>query len=314
MTRFRILVVAAALVPFVGCTWIREHLDPTRPPGPITKGTGGELPKVMPDQLVTYVNDRATRMQSLYYSDVKLTASDHNVPLPATLRGSMAANQPRNFRMTAKALAANVDLGSNSDQFWVYFDGAGARPMFVFASHSDFEAGKAKIPGGIPFEPDWVMQALGMITLPPNNQYTAPAPDQRNRTYTLSWPATTPAGVSVVKEIVFDGDPAIGSKPQVKRHLVKDTKGKLICSAEIKQAKTVQLPTADPRTGLPLSVQYPTRVVLKWEEQKFEMELDLTGAKVNEPFPEEQARRLCTRPNIAGATPIDLARYDFSGK
>jgi hypothetical protein len=233
------------------------------------------------------------------------------MPLPATLRGSMAAGQPRNFRMSASALAAKVDLGSNADQFWVYFDGAGAgnKPVFVFASHSDFEAGKAKLPG-IPFEPDWVMQALGMTTLPPNNQYSAPPPDKTNRTYTLSWPATTPSGMAVVKEIIFDGDPVISekpgapnTKPQVKKHIVRDMKGKVICSAEIRQVKTVSLP------GTQQVVQYPTRMVLKWEEQKFEMDLELSGGKVNEQFAEPQ--RLFTRPNITGATPIDLARYEF---
>jgi hypothetical protein len=309
MTRFRLLVVAAVLAPLTGCKWIDEHLKPT----PLPPRATGDLPKVQPDQLVGYVNQQASRMQSLSAS-VRITASNDGVRLPATLTGSLAANQPRNFRMRADALAAKVDLGSNSDQFWVYFDGAGARPMFVFASHSDFEAGKAKIPGGIPFEPDWVMQALGMITLPPGNQYTALPPDQKNRTYTLSWPATTPAGVSVVKEIVFDGDPALGNKPQVKKHVVRDMKGKVICSAEVKQAKTVQLTVADPKTNLPLAIQHPTRIVLKWEEQKFEMDLDLSSAKVNDPFPEEQARRLFARPNIAGATPIDLADYRFQQK
>lgn len=304
MTRIRLMIVAAVLAPLAGCKWLDDHLRPTQK----TAGAG-PLEKVEPDRLLAFVNMRASRMQSLYYSDVRASASDHGVPLPATLRGSLAANQPRNFRMTANALAAKVDLGSNSDQFWVYFDGAGAKPLFVFASHSDFEAGKAKIPGGIPFEPDWVMQALGLVPLPPGNQYTALPPDQTARTYTLSWPATTPNGMAVVKQIVFDGDPALGTKPQVKKHLVRDTKGKLICSAEVKQAKTVDL-NNDPKQA----VQYPTRVLLKWEEQKFELDLTLEGAKVNDSVDEDTARRRFTRPNYAGTQPIDLAQYNFLPK
>ena len=182
--------------------------------------------------------------------------------------------------------------------------------MFVFASHSDFEAGKAKIPGGIPFEPDWVMQALGMSVLPPNNQYAVKT-DDRQRTYTLSWPTTLPNGTSVVKEMVFDGDAATGTRPQVKKHLVRDTRGKLICSAEIKRAATVQLPQTDPRTNLPLAVQHPTLMVLRWEEQKFEMELELKTGKVNDVLTDEQTRRLFTRPTIPGANPINLAGGEF---
>jgi hypothetical protein len=303
MTRFRLLVLVAALAPVVGCTSIKEWIERDRHPA---KGTG-ELPPVEAERLVAFVNMRASRMQSLS-ANVRITASDHNVPLPATLTGSLAAQQPRNFRTRAKALAAEVDLGSNAEQFWVYFD-APPRPMYVYASHADFQEGKAKLPGGIPFEPDWVMQALGMMPLSPNNQYSAPPPDQKTRTYVLRWPATTPTGVSVVKEIVFDGDPATGSRPQVKRHVVRDTKGKVICYAEIKGAKTVDLHN-DPQQA----VQYPTRVALKWEEQKFEMDLELSGVKVNDMSAADAGGAMFRRPNITSVQPIDLARYDFTQK
>lgn len=304
MNRIRTLLAVVALAPLGGCEWIRTHVGNggDRPPK-----DGGPLPKVQPDQLVTYLNERSARLQTINFGDVRAVASDHTVPLPA-LRGSLAASQPRNFRMTGSggAVGAKVDLGSNNDQFWVYVDAPTMKPQFVFASHSDFEAGRAKIPGGIPFEPDWVMQALGMSTLPANNQYSAKTDDSK-RTYTLSWPTTLPNGTAVVKEIVFDGDAATGTKPQVKRHLIRDTRGKLICSAEIKRAATVQLGQTDPRTNLPVTIQHPTLLVLRWEEQKFEMELELKTGEVNKALTDEQTRRLFTRPTIPGANPINLA-------
>ena len=48
-------------------------------------------------------------------------------------------------------------------------------------------------------------------------------------------------------------------------------------------------------------------MVLRWEEQKFEMELELKTGKVNDPPTDEAARRLFNRPNIPGANPINLA-------
>ena len=177
MNRLLLIAAAACLLPLAGCRWIDEHIKPPNP----YKGSG-PLPPVQPNQLVTYLNERAARLQSLNYGDVRVVASDHNIPLPA-LRGSLAASQPRNFRMTGQggAIGAKVDLGSNPEQFWVYFDAPTVKPTFVFASHSDFEAGKARLPGGIPFEPDWVMQALGMTTLPPTNQYSVKT-DEKTRT------------------------------------------------------------------------------------------------------------------------------------
>jgi hypothetical protein len=288
----RLLLVALVLAPLTGCEWMKRITNNDDKPKP-----GGPLSPVQPEQLVGYINERAARLQSLNFGDVRLVAKSDGLPLPA-LRGSMAAGQPRNFRMTATGgVGGKVDLGSNPEQFWVYVDAPTTKPMFVYASHTDFETGRAKIPGGIPFEPDWVMQALGMATLPPTNQYTA-KPDDKTRTYVLSWPATTPSGSSIVKEIVFEGDAAAAGRPQVKRHAVRDTRGKLICSAEVKRAET---------TAAPLPIQYPTLVVLKWEEQKFEMDLELKTGRVNEPFTAEESGRLFKRPTIPGAPAIDLA-------
>ncbi|MCI0700579.1 MAG: hypothetical protein L0241_05820 [Planctomycetia bacterium] len=302
-----LFLVAVILCPAVGCEWMKNIGEKK-----ITQKDGGPLAKVAPDQLVTYLNDRAARLQSLSYGEARVVARDNSRAIPLSLpalRGYVDASQPRNFRMTATGtVGGKVDLGSNQDQFWVYVDAPSSNPLFVFASHSDFESGKAKIPGGIPFEPDWVMQALGMATFPPNNQYTARA-DDKTRTYHLTWPSTTPNGVAIVKEVVFDGDAATGNRPQVKKHIVRNAKGKVICSAEIKTAQTVQTGERDAKNQ-PLAVQYPTQLVLRWEEQKFEMDLELKSAQPNKGFTEEASRRLFSRPTIPGTTPIDLAKYE----
>src|SRR5207237_6664367 len=117
---------------------------------------------------------------------------------------------------------------SNPEQFWIYVnDPTAKQPLYVFCSHTDFETGRAKVPGGIPFEPDWVMQALGMTTFPPTHQYKV-EPNDRDRTYTLSWSATTPNGLQVRKEIVFDGDTATESRSQVKRHVIRDMRNRVV--------------------------------------------------------------------------------------
>jgi hypothetical protein len=304
MNRIRLLLAALLFASLTGCESIKEWMHRDRGPK-----SAEPLPPVQPEQLLAYINDRAERLQSIEYEQANITISAPNMLLSPTLRGWLVAGQPRNFNMVAEGtMAGKVILGSNNEQFWVYVSVPREEPTYVYASHSDFAAGNAKLPGGIPFEPDWVLQALGMLPLPANNRYTARV-DQKSRTYTLSWPATLPNGTPVVKEIIFEGDPATGTRSQVKKHQILDAKNKVLCFAEIKQARTVQLPQTDPRTGLPLAVQYPTRVVLRWEEQKFEMDLALGSAKINKPFSEEEARRFFTRPNIPNATPINLAQY-----
>jgi len=308
MRAIRLLVVAVVLAPAVGCSWL-ESWKADRNTGP---RPGGKLPDVTPDKLVGFINDRAARLQSLSYDNVRIRVFDKGIPMPAALEGNLACSQPRNFRMDGRTRmpGGEFDLGSNDREFWVYMKVPSQKPDFVYASHTDFESGRAKLPGGIPFESDWVMQALGMTTLPPAAAYNVTIND-RDRTYTLSWPATTPSGLQVKKEIIFDGDSATGNRPQVKKHVMRNTKtNAVLCSAEIKAAHTHQI-GSDPKTGYPLAVQYPTSVILKWEEQKFEMDLTLEKAQVNRAISPEEAGRLFTKPIIPNVPAVDLARYEY---
>jgi hypothetical protein len=310
MRALRVMLTAAALAPAVGCTWIKNWGDKGPPP----HRDGEKLPDVAPNRLVKYLNDRAAQFHSVNYGDVRLSCSQGVMPLPQ-LEGNLVCVQPRNFRMKAQTRmpGGTIDLGSNDQQFWMYLQVPAEKPLYVYASHSDFESGKARLPGNLPFEPDWVMQALGMTTLPPGDPTTG-APyrvevNPRDWTYTLSWPATTPSGTQIIKEIVFNGDSASPPRPQVKRYAVRDAaKKKLICWAEIKAAQTLPVGT-DPETGYPLAIQYPTRVVLRWEEQKFEMDMTLEQAQVNKPPSADQARAWFTRPVIQNVNPIDLVNY-----
>jgi hypothetical protein len=276
--------------------------------GKAQRGTGA-IPPVTPEQLVGYLNDRSRKLQSIEYGNLRMICYEKGIRLPAVLDGSLASVQPKNFRMVAAARMANakVDLGSNDEQFWVFVQVPTEKPMYVYASHNDFQAGKAQLPGGIPFEPDWVMQALGMTDLKPAAYQVKTS--EKDRTYTLHWPATTPSGAQVTKEIVFDVDTATGTRSQVKQHVVKDARGKVICTADIKTSKTLQPGPGD--VGGPLA-QYPTHIVLKWIEQKFEMDLTLDGATVNQPLAPELAQRLFRRPNVSNVQAIDLAQYTFN--
>ncbi len=299
----RLLLCAAAVAPLAGtgCSWLNKGRPDPRPKA------GGALPPVEADRLVAYLNERAGRLQSITYNQVSMRVNDGHIITPELSGGGLACAQPRNFRMTGTgSLAGEVDIGSNSEQFWVYAKATGS-PMYVFCNYADFDTGRAKLPGGLPFEPDWVMQVLGMVPLQEGKDY-AVTPSDKDRTYTLGWSAKTPQGQSVRKEIVFDADPATGTRPQVKRHVVRDgATNKVIAVADIKRAQTAAAGT-DPRTNGPGAIQYPTQVTLRWEEQKFEMDLRLDQAEINRP---PAGPNLFRMPQNKGARPIDLAQYEF---
>ncbi|MBN9523242.1 hypothetical protein J0H58_32800 [bacterium] len=315
----RLLVAAAVLCPAVGCNWMREWREQM----PIGRRLPtGKLEPEPAEKFVKFINGRAEQLQSVEYGDVRMRVSGKGLPVPVNLDGNLAAAQPRSFRMTAQGrMAGSIDLGSNPEQFWVY-TGGGGDTMYVYAAHSDFETGKAQLPGNLPFEPDWVMQALGMNRIPAAANYEVPAGDRsaakydvriddREQAYVLGWTARAPNGVVVRKEIVFDGAPATGKKSQVKRHVLRDAKNQPIATADIRAAEVLSYGQND--RGESLVIQYPTHLTLKWENPRFEMDLYLTKATVNGGLATDPARRaaLFTRPTFPNTQAIDLARFDL---
>jgi hypothetical protein len=80
----------------------------------------------------------------------------------------------------------------------------------------------------------------------------------------------------------------------------------------VKSAKTFPTGGTDPK-GRPYVVQVPTHVVLRYEEQKFEMTLKLDMPRVNQPMSQEDTRRLFSRPNVPGVPAVNLAEARFDG-
>jgi hypothetical protein len=306
----------------MGCQQFLDNIRSRQPNTNNNNNKAGVIPEVTSRQLVGYLNAQAERLQTINYDEAVVTAKEgddfrdrlKSMTYP-TLHGRLAASQPQKFRMVVEggAVTAKVDMGSNPQVFWVAAKIPTQQPIFYFASHTDFESGKAKLPGGIPFEPEWVMQALGMTTFSPTVEYKVRI-DEKSRTYVLSWPATTPGGMQIRKEVVFLADDADGSRnePQVRKHLISDIKGRVICSAEVKAARTIPVGGTDPVTKRPYVVQYPTHVVLRYEDQKFEMTLKLDKATVNQTMGTEETHRLFDLPTNTGANPVNLAEARFA--
>ena len=320
MRTLHLIVLFAAIAMAAGCESLRSWLtDANRPRGAVES--------VSAEKLVKYLNNHAAALQSIEYESVQVRVYAKGWPSPI-VEGSLACAQPRYFRMNVGKMSATVDVGSNQEQFWAYTKIPTQEPDFVYASHIDYETGRAKLPGNLPFDTDWVMQAFGMATFPmpgpegapvrttaqrPTSVAASPPPtdrisvtiNQKDRTYTLVWPTTAPGGTRVLKEVVFDADPVTGTRPQVRKHVVRDaTTMKVIATAEIKAVQSVSV--TNPITKAATAIQYPTRAVLKWEELNFETDMWLDRAHINQPLVTD-SRKLFTRPVIRGAQPFNLA-------
>jgi hypothetical protein len=278
-----------------GCKWLNSKPNPAPP-----TAVGG-APKA--DNLVSYLNRQADLLATIQSEDVDLTVTAQGKRLPG-LRCFMVCEKPRSFRLTGAAVGTDyVDIGSNNDQFWFWVKDGEAPPLY-YCSYVDYEKG-VKLP--LPFQPEWVVQALGMAKYDPNKPYKIEA---KGNTYELI-EETTIQGMPVKKITIFNArnsnDPA---QPQVLGHVVQDAAtGKIICQATIRRVRAANFQTQQGQG----TVFYPSDVQLEWPSEQLIMTMKIGRTTVNQKISNEEVARYFSRPNWDGLKKIDLAHLPPSG-
>lgn len=305
MRPLRALLLIGAVALSSGCEWLNRIKGGGRPPLPTTKLE----PKPATD-FVTYLNRQAGYVQTVRYDSVSLKADlpDVRIPIPRMGSGILVCGKDRSLRLQAGYAVGGdqLDVGSNAQEMWMYVQKP--EPTFLVCSHADFPRVQQDLP--VPFEPDWVLQALGLAAFPDRPDYDVELSD-KYRCYYLKFDDRAANGQPLKKVIEFAGDEATGTSPQVRRHLVlaqaADTgRWEVVTSADVKQVQSVTVGT-DPTTRQPVVVQLPTHLVLEWPKQKVKMDLRLGDLKVNDG---KTPATMFTRPaTLGGANPINLAEY-----
>ena len=144
----------------------------------------------------------------------------------------------------------------------------------------------------IPFQPEWLMETIGLGPYGPAEKYTLDASDRN--TIKLVEKTTSPQGKPMRKVIVFNRRPVQAPQPQVQQYLlVDDATGKEICSANIIDVQV------DKKSGAIL----PRRVELRYPEQNVKLALKLDDTAVNGTVP----ATAFVRRGLDGFRSIDLA-------
>jgi hypothetical protein len=254
------------------------------------------------ENLVGYLNRQADRTSVIQSEDVDLVAFAQGKRLPG-LRGFMVCEKPRSFRLTGDALSTQyVDIGSNGDRFWFWVKD-GDSPLY-HCSYTDYEKG-VRLP--LPFQPEWVVQALGMAKYDPAKTYKV---EPKGGTIELT-EETTVQGIPVVKATIFNArtvsDPTM---PQVVGHAIRDARsGKTICQATIRRVRVATVRTQQGEQ----SIAYPSDVLLEWPAEQLSMTIKIGKATVNQRLSNEEMNRYFTLPNWPGIKQVDLARLPPPG-
>jgi hypothetical protein len=279
MRRISIVLGFGILVMVTGCPPFQKKSAPdfraqvTTPPP-----TAGEL--------VAALNDNARKIQSVgcRYLDI-----DCKEPQPGGLRGWMYCQKPKYFRLTASlAGQTELDMGSNDKEFWYWI--RHSEPPYLFhCSHEEFAKGQIRLQ--VPFQPEWIIEALGMADYDPAKSYQVVA---NKNTIELIEPSVLPQGQTVNKITVFTRNQ---NGLQVSAHILKDAQNNEICTATVLRVQQ------DAATGAVI----PKLVELNYKAEHLKMQLHMPNATVNV-LEGQRNPELYARPNLKDIQSYDLAR------
>ncbi len=245
------------------------------------------IPRALPpspslDQVVDVVNDNSARLSSL--SAPKATVSVPGLP---SLNANIAFQRSRSFRLVAqKFMGTELDIGSNEELFWFWVRRA-QPPALYYCRHEQFASSAAR--QMMPVEPEWLIEALGIITFDRTGQIEGPFPvgsgrvEIRTRSITSSGPRSRIVIIDESRGIVLENH-------------IYDAQGVRLASAILSNHKH------DPATG----VKLPRQVEIQLPPAHMSLSLELGDVLVNQltATPEQ----LFTKPVYSGYTEVDLAQ------
>jgi hypothetical protein len=244
-----------------------------------------EIAKNLPfPDLVAHLNRNIDQIDSWNCNYVTVKAHGAAMLAPS-LAASMAVERPRNFRLQGTILSSNVvDLGSNDERFWVWVKND-EDPMILTARHDCLRAAQEQLP--LPFEPDWLIEALGVIPLDEHEIEYEKSPSDPKKCF-FRRQRKAPDGTPV--ELVSTVDTCLGV---IVDHSLSDRAGNMIALAKMGEHEH------DGRTGIVL----PHMVKLSWPQLGLALSLKMGAIEVN---PKTLSAKRFAMPEIANCPVHDI--------
>jgi len=245
------------------------------------------VPRALPEaasltQIVNVVNDNSNRVQSL--STSRATIAMPGLP---SLNANINFQRPRSLRLTAhKFIGEELDLGSNDELMWFWVK-RGQPPAMLYCRHDQFHSSAAR--QILPVEPEWLIEAFGLVTLNPAEGIDGPFPVGGGRVELRT--KTISGGKPMSRIIIIDDSRGV----VLEEHLY-DANRALLASAVLSKH------TRDPASGVTL----PHHIEIKCPSQQFELSIDLGDVTINQLAGDPQA--LFVKPTYSGYNEIDLAQ------
>ena len=236
------------------------------------------------DQVAMLVNENSSRIQSISATSAKISSSEF-----PTLKASLAVERPQRLRLLAEATSltgGEFDLGSNDELFWFWVK-RNSPPALYYCRHEQFDSSALR--GVVPIEPDWLIEALGIVTFDASEEHQGPFHVGRNR-LEIRTIVRRPTS-SFTKVRVIDAN-----RGWIVAQHIYDSSGQRLASA---------LASGHRRDPLSQAI-VPRHVEIQWPLSDFSLKIDLGQIAINT-VPIDNAQ-LWTKPVYEGWPDVDLAQ------
>ncbi|MCX7421929.1 MAG: hypothetical protein NT013_20610 [Planctomycetia bacterium] len=242
-------------------------------------------------EIVNTLNDNISKLYAWRSTDVRITARQGGVPM--TLSAVMAVESPRKLRLRVSSLTGyEVDLGSNPERFWFWMK-RGDPHGIMTASYDDVADGKPM--GPLPFQPDWLIEALGVIPITAadfimHDQPIDPRNGQKARHVAFVGEQITPQGRAIKRTMIVDACHGV-----IVEHSLRETSGRLIARAGLSNYQREFN-----------GVRLPHRIDLTWPDSGVELTLRIGSIETN---PNAVSEETWAMPTYPDSPVIDLTRF-----
>lgn len=243
--------------------------------------------------LIGDLNARVTRVRQLSAS-ATIKVKD----VPSKIRGTLQVELPDRMRLKAGLMGVSelgIDAGSNSSEFWIWskFPLPNQPPAMYFASHEEFQ--KSRIRQQLPIEPQWLIDAIGLVGLDPQGQHVGPFETQQPGWMELYSVLQTPGGEKQYRKLL------IGSRTGlVEQTTIYDARKNVIAYANASRFRYFE----EFEISLPQRIDF---FVPDGNGQYTTMlEVELSSYSINSLFGDPQ--KMWSRPEAAGSQQVNLGR------
>jgi hypothetical protein len=265
-----------------GCVAIRNWFG-GRPTGPVQCVIAEDATA---HDIVMHLNENTHKLRG--WKTTRARIATHGNMLVPRVDAMIYIESPKNLRLVAENPMGGkeVDLGSNDKQFWFWVRRNEDRQVIV-ASHDLDPERMRKFP--FPFQPDWIMETMGVIEINPDEELTVQPGPQGSYLVSLIAERASPQGFKVRKVTVVDRRSGL-----IVEHSLWDARSQLIAKAALSGHARDKSNNA----------WIPMKIELEWPKAQLGLTMTLSDVDVN---PQHFPKDTWTLPRFPNYEIIDLS-------